>query len=98
MPVNTPGRTRWQDILYTEPAPQRPLTVDELRRLKDLGFEQLARQLAAGTCDKCGMNKLGTGHRQMCVEPEAKPNPLPPREPPRQPWEPRPSRRLSEAA
>jgi hypothetical protein len=97
--VNTPGRTRWQDILYTEPEPSRPLTLTELRRLRDLGFETLARQLAAGTCDRCGMNKLGTGHRQLCVEPEQLRNPLPATEPPCQPWEPRPpSKRLPEAA
>lgn len=77
----------------------RPLTVSELQQLHRLGFETLARHLAAGTCEKCGMNKLGTGHRQLCIEPEERNrNPEVALEAPRQPWEPRPSSRLREAA
>lgn len=75
--------------------PPRQLTTDELQRLHRLGFQTLALQLAAGVCQVCGMNKLGTGHRQMCVEPL---RPEPALEPPPQPWEPRPSRHFRKAA
>lgn len=79
--------------------PPRPLTTPELQRLHHLGFQTLARQLAAGTCPKCEMNKLGTGHRQLCIEPEERNrNPDRALEPPRQPWEPLPPRHLRKAA
>lgn len=86
---------RWFDMLYTEPEPPRPLTLPELQRLTRLGFASLAVALAAGVCSDCGLNKAGTGHRQMCSEPQQKKAPQPAPAAARQPWEPRPSRRAA---
>lgn len=91
-------RVRWHDVLRAEPDPPRPLTATELRRLHDLGFQTLAKHLAAGVCPKCEMSRIGTGHRQLCAEPDAKRDPLPAPVAPLQPWEPRPSRHLRDAA
>lgn len=94
-----PRRVLADRLSQIEPQSPRPLTTEELQRLHRLGFDTLARQLAAGTCEHCGMNKLGTGHQQMCVEREQECNPLPARPAPLQPWDPRPvSRRLRDAA
>lgn len=88
-------RPRWHEVLRTEPAKPRPLTLPELQRLTRLGFSNLAMALAAGTCPACGLNKAGTGHRQLCVEPAQAQNPVSAPAEVRQPWEPRPSRRAA---
>lgn len=88
----------WQDVFRTEPEQPRQLTLHEFQRLHRLGFTTLARQLAAGTCERCGLNRTGTGHRELCVEPDERAKPLEPPAPVLQPWMPRPPRRLREAA
>lgn len=90
---NASRPTRWFDVLYTEPEPPRQLTLHELQRLTRLGFPTLALTLAQGTCTACGLTKTGTGHRQLCIEPEQQRNPKPAPTTARQPWETRPARR-----
>jgi hypothetical protein len=74
------------DYFAVKPEPRRPLTQDELNRLVRLGFTALALDLAAGTCETCGLNRRSKAHMASCLRPEvAKPTPA-------QPWEPRPAR------
>ena len=69
----------------------RPLTAQEMRRLLRLGFPEIARRLLAGTCPRCGLNRLGYFHRTSCKPPpEAKPARAPAAA--AQPWEPKPPR------
>jgi hypothetical protein len=92
----TPRRIRWDDVLRAVPEPPRPLRLEELRRLRHLGFPELAVRLAAGRCPRCGLSKAGRGHRDLCVvAEEAKRPKLAAAPAPRQPWEPRPSRRAA---
>lgn len=80
----------WQtDYLYTVPEAPRPLKLPELQRLSRMGFLELAKRLAAGTCPHCELNKLGRGHHDLCVAVTEPKNPLVAVEQPRQPWEPR---------
>lgn len=91
-----PARTQrpaWHHVLKTDPEPPRPLTLHELQRLTRLGFASLALAHARGVCPDCGLNRAGTGHRQLCVEPEQKRNPKPATSAAPQPWEARPARR-----
>jgi hypothetical protein len=88
-------RLRWHDVLRADPEPPRQLTLHELQRLTRLGFPNLALAHARGTCPDCGLNRAGTGHHQLCVEPEQKRNPEPAPSKARQPWEPRPARRAA---
>lgn len=69
-------------------------TIDrgDLDLLVRLGLHQAARQIAAGTCPHCGYSRAGLAHRETCQQPL---RPVPAPTPIRQPWEPRPSRRLA---
>jgi hypothetical protein len=97
LPGQTAGAppTRWFDVLHTDPEPPRQLTLHELQRLTRLGFPNLALAIARGTCPDCGLNRAGTGHHQLCVEPQQERNPEPAPTKARQPWEPRPARRAA---
>lgn len=68
---------------------------EDLELLLRLGLADQARQIAAGTCTDCGLSRATRHHREQCEEPMV---PLAPPTPIRQPWEPRPSRRLARAA
>lgn len=88
-----PAPFKWSDELRrVKPAPRRPLTLPELRRLSKLGFPDLAARLAAGTCPDCGLNRNGRGHYELCITAVEPKNPLPAPPEPHQPWQPRPSR------
>jgi hypothetical protein len=86
--TDVPSRALQLVASRSEPDPgTRALSAADLRRLWKLGFHDLARRLAAGTCPKCGMNRLGVVHRDLCdVGEKAKKKDA---QTIRQPWEPR---------
>lgn len=78
------------EVFRQDPERPRALTPQDLPRLARLGFLDLARRLAAGTCPKCGLNRLGVVHRDLCaVGKKAKKADA---QGIRQPWEPGPPR------
>lgn len=88
--TDVPSRALQLVASESEPDPgTRALSTADLRRLWKLGFHDLARRLAAGTCPKCGMNRLGVVHRDSCVGSSAKAKKKEARTI-RQPWEPAP--------
>ena len=88
MPDEQP-RVRAADFFRQDRDGPRPLTTAEIRQIAKAGFPELARQLVAGTCPECGLNRTSATHFELC---ERASDPLPAPTAIRQPWEPRPPR------
>ena len=95
MPPNPPPRVA---TFGAQRDNARKLTTAELERLAANGFPEVARRLAAGTCPRCGLNRAGQGHRDLCVTPAERRKPLKAAPEPAQPWDVKPPRHLRAAA